>query len=533
MRERIRRRSAALFRNRLLIDFIVIFGAALLLRLATYHLDLFERFHAFSRSHESWELDEAAVTIAILGLAFIVFGIRRIHDQHREMKLRLAAEKQVTLLAQSDTLTGLPNRRRFREAVMSLAESDGAFHAILLIDLDGFTPVNDTLGQPAGDEALRTIARRLQQLGSDEMMCARVGGDEFAILAKDISAPAEAEQLAERVSAAVSAPIQMGGEEYRLKASIGLDVIDRHDRSPEAYLRHVNLALHAAKKQPNRSYVLYDAALDSVLEERIRVEMDLRGGLAAHQIAPFYQPVVDLKSGRILKFEALARWLHPTRGIVLPVDFIQIAEETGLIEELTDTMLRQACADALTWPQLVTLAVNLSPRLMTGAYALRLVSLLDKTGLPPQRLELEITEYALESDLEMVRPFAADLRALGVRTALDDFGTGYSGLARLKGLQFDELKIDSSFVQNMTRDNDARVIVHSIMELAHGLGMAVTAEGIETPEQHAALVALGCEHGQGYLFGRPMPADEAAEILRLQRPLPQTISGRRIRKAVA
>jgi diguanylate cyclase (GGDEF)-like protein len=505
-----------LSRRRLCVDAVVIFGGALVLRLATYPLDLFERFHNFSRAHEAWELDEAAVTLTLLSAALIVFGIRRIQDQRRELALRRAAERRAADLAHHDPLTGLPNRLRFREAISSRAIKDGQLDAVMLIDLDGFTPVNDTMGQAGGDEALRIVAQRLRSISDHRGICARVGGDEFGLLVEDLASDREARQIAGDMLAAVQEPIRIGADEYRLRVSVGVALIDDFGLSGDVYLRHANMALHRAKEKRKPNCVIYEPSIDLAQQERIRLEQDLRRGLRERQIVPFYQPIVDLETGRIVKLEALARWRHPEEGLIPPFRFIPIAEDRGMIEELTEVILRQACADALKWPASITLAVNLSPALMgNGTFVLKLITWLSEAGVPPQRLEFEITECALEADLDTVQPFLARLRALGAQIALDDFGTGYSSLSRLQAIQFDELKIDRSFVQGIANPESA-AILRTIVQLGLGLGMSLTAEGIELPEQRSWLLEQGCRHGQGYLFGRPAPADEIAEMLHMR-----------------
>lgn len=498
--------------NRIYFDSAVIFGTAIIVRVITFPLDLFERTADFSRAHEDWELDELLVTFSILSVAFIVFSIRRIFDQRRELTLRKTAERHATTLALQDPLTGLPNRRRFYEALQALP-STGASHALFIIDLDGFKPVNDTFGHATGDEVLRIVAQRLKTLGNSRILAARLGGDEFAVLLSRVRSPAEAEQTAQSIILSIEAPVLAGGVDHRLEVSIGLTIFNKEGSQFDEPMRRADVAMYRAKEEPHSAYFLYNEALDTVLAERIRLERELRAALAADLIVPHYQPIVDLKTMEIVKFEALARWQHPVLGDIPPSRFIELAEERGLIAEITASIARKACRDALDWPNTVVLAINLSPVLLASeTFPLQIVKILAEAGFPAGRLGVEITERAFGSNLEGAQIFLNNLRGAGVRISLDDFGTGYSNLSRLRQLPFDEIKIDRSFIQGLTHTEDSAVIVRSIIELARGLGMKLTAEGIEEPAQRDALVLEGCQLGQGYLFDKAMPAHEAAAL---------------------
>jgi diguanylate cyclase (GGDEF)-like protein len=351
--------------GRIFIDLLAIFGLAAVLRIVTYNMQLFERFNDYSRSHEDWQLDEFVVTIAIAGLAFVLFGLRRLQDQRRELKLRLAAEQHATMLALQDPLTGLPNRRRFMEALSSLvSQHSRSCNAVIILDLDGFKPVNDVFGHASGDEALRTVAQRLKSLGDERILAARLGGDEFALLLRNLFSPTEAERIAERVVSAVEIPIPAAGVEHRLEASLGIAAIDDSSQIAEEFMRRADVALYRAKETHGSAYVIYDEAMDIERQQSVRLEADLRKALSADAIVPNYQPIVDLKTGSILKLEALARWHDPARGDVPPTVFITLAESRGLVAEITESMLRKACIDALSWPSEITLAVNLSAVLL-------------------------------------------------------------------------------------------------------------------------------------------------------------------------
>jgi diguanylate cyclase (GGDEF)-like protein len=416
------------------------------------------------------------------------------------------------LLARQDPLTGLPNRRGFQEALGALPT--GTTHALFIVDLDGFKPVNDMYGHATGDEALRVIAQRLKTVGDSRAIAARLGGDEFALLVRNLASRDEAERIAYSIIAAIEIPVTAGGLEHRLEVSVGVTLIEDGARLSEEHMRRADVALYRAKERPASAYCLYNEPMDAALKERIQLEKELRAALAAGQIVPHYQPVVDLKTGEILKFEALARWTNPTLGEIPPARFIEVAEQRGLIADLTEQIVRRACNDALTWPDSIVLALNISPLLLdSNVFPLRLVSVLAETGLPPGRVEVEITERALETASQRAREFLDGMRAAGVRIAIDDFGTGYSNLSRLRELPFDEIKIDGSFVRSLAQNSDSSVIVRAMVELGRGLGLTVTAEGVEESDQRIELIAHGCEQGQGYLFSRALPAHEATQLV--------------------
>jgi len=509
-----RSRQAAQSRRRMITDFAVIFGLAAGLWIVTIPLDLFERFHEFTRSHEAWELDEMGVALVFFCLGLIAFGARRIRDQQRELQLRVAAERRVINFAYFDQSTGLPNRRRFREIIGSGAASQAGLDAIVLLDLDAFTPINDMFGEEVGDEALRIIVDRLRPFGKAGSVVARVGGDEFGFYLKGLSGREEAKQVAEAILAAAREPILVAGERLEIQASVGMSLIDDAGLAPEVFIKRANVALRRAKQQKSKdSFVLYQPGMGTAAFERTGVEQNLSRALAEGQFFPVYQPIVRLEDGRIRGFEALARWNHPVRGVLGPQQFISIAEEAGLIRDITDAIFRQAFADARTWPSHIKLSINLSAVLLGDqTYPLRLVTLISESGIQPHRLIVEITEGALEADTAHVEPFVAQLQALGVRISLDDFGTGYSSLARLQDIRFDEIKIDKSFTRGIGTPESA-AIIRSIIQLGQGLGATLTGEGVEQASERDWLLAEGCQNGQGYLFARPMRAEAAAEVL--------------------
>ncbi|WP_161142230.1 putative bifunctional diguanylate cyclase/phosphodiesterase [Propylenella binzhouense] len=499
--------------RRAVIDAIVIFGMAMAVRVVTLNLDLFERFHTYSRQHEDWQLDELAVTVAIMSVALLAFGLRRLSDQRSELGLRQAAEERAQKLALHDPLTGLANRRKFESELVRLMQKDGE-HAVFMLDLNGFKAVNDLYGHAVGDDILVAMAKRLSNAVKADTVVARLGGDEFAVLVPELSGEAGAARIAERLKRAFEEPVRADNIEHYLGGGIGIALVPRDGRTAGEVLRRADVALYRAKEENKASYRFYDEGLDAFMAERARLERDLRKALAEGRIEPHYQPVVDLNTGEITRFEALARWQHPELGDIPPARFIPVAEHRGLIVDLTEQILRRACTDALAWPAQVRLSFNLSPVLLRDqAVGLRLIKILAETGLPPNRLEAEITERALIGDLTAAKSFLAALRGAGVRISLDDFGTGYTTLSHLQTFPFDEIKIDRAFVQSMATNKDSAAIVQAILSLGRGLGLTVTAEGIEEPQQRSALLAEGCSLGQGFLFGAAVAADEAAALV--------------------
>jgi diguanylate cyclase (GGDEF)-like protein len=436
---------------------------------------------------------------------------------YTDITARKRAEAQIAHMAHHDPLTGLANRARFRECLdRRLAEvgRQGATCAVLCLDLDRFKAVNDTLGHPAGDALLRAVAARMRGRLRKQDILARLGGDEFAVLTAPVAHPAQAAAVAARLVGALHAPFRIEGHEITVGTSIGIALAPEHGRDGDTLFKNADLALYAAKDSGRDGYRFYTPAMGEAASGRQRLELDLRGALARDQFELHYQPVVDTRSLAVTGFEALIRWTHPTRGRVPPDAFIPVAEETGLIVPVGDWVLRKACEDAVRWPGDVRLAVNVSAvQLMRPGLVEGVVATLAATGLAAGRLELEITETALLRDSPAVLACLHALRGLGVRVALDDFGTGYSSLSYLRKFPLDRIKIDRSFVEAVDEPGTA-AIVGAIAGLGASLGAAVTAEGVETERQLGALRLSGCGEAQGYLFGKPAPAAEAAAFLR-------------------
>jgi diguanylate cyclase (GGDEF)-like protein/PAS domain S-box-containing protein len=436
---------------------------------------------------------------------------------HEDITERKAAEARIAHLARHDELTGLANRPAFREKLdEALCRARRGEHvAVFCLDLDRFKTVNDTLGHGVGDALLRQAAARLGACvrGSDTI--ARVGGDEFALVQLGAAQPNGATALAQRIHAALEAPFEVEGHQIGIGVSVGVSIAPDDGLDPERLIRNADLALYRAKGAGGRQHRFFAAEMDERMQARRSLELDLRGALAGGEFSLAYQPLVDAQCDSVSGFEALIRWHHPRRGLVMPGDFIPLAEEIALIEPIGAWVLGEACAAAAGWPGRIRVAVNLSPAQFRSGRLVDLVSgALAATGLDPDRLELEITEGVLLSASEETLATLHRLRDLGVRIAMDDFGTGYSSLSYLRAFPFDKIKIDRSFVKDVDSDLEALAIVRAVTDLSTRLGMETTAEGVETAGQLETIRAYGCTEVQGYLLGRPLPAADVAGFIR-------------------
>jgi diguanylate cyclase (GGDEF)-like protein len=445
-----------------------------------------------------------------------LFAWRRLAEQEREIARRADAEAKARFLAHHDYLTGLPNRRQLDQALenaATLRPSADRAHAFFALDLNGFKGINDTLGHAAGDELLSIVARRIDGCLRDGDLLVRSGGDEFILIARDVLGPEAAANLANRILSALDAPIAIGAELVRIGTGIGISLLPRDGVRPAELLRKADVALYKAKRSGASALAFYQDEMDAEAREREQLRSELASAIGTEDLVPHYQPIVDLKSGRITAFEALARWTSRTRGAVPPARFIPIAEDSGLIQPLTDWLLERACADAQAWPDDILLTFNLSPVLLHDANLVeRVLKIARQASLSTSRLELEIGENALVQELEATRDTLAALRAAGLRVALDDFGTGASSLYHLRSFKFDTVKIDRSFIEAMTKEPESAAIVRAILGMAAGLGISVIAEGVEGPAQRELLSAEGCAEAQGFLYGS---AVSAAEVMRM------------------
>jgi diguanylate cyclase (GGDEF)-like protein len=446
------------------------------------------------------------IAVALAGFALLVGLVMRY--MRRTAEALAEGEAQLRHLAMHDPVCGLPNRIYFGErleTVIGEVRAGGPSAAVFYIDLDHFKDVNDTLGHPIGDALILNVTQRLSRILRGNDLVARLGGDEFAIITSCASDSYSLQAIAGRIIAAVCAPYLINGHNIIIGASIGIAVIDRRSRDSADILRYADMALYRAKNEGRNRACIYDAAMDADLSNRKLLEGDLHQAIQNDGLRSVYQPMVNASGDTVIGVEALARWTHPKLGEIPPSEFIPIAEHSGLIIELGEWMLRRACLDGRDWPKL-TVAVNVSPLQFRRSDFVDVVErILKETNFDAARLELELTESTLLGNLDTAELSMLRLKAIGVRFALDDFGTGYSSLLYLRRFPFDKLKIDSSFVRAIEKAPDAAAIVHAVVSLGRGLGMKVTAEGVETPEQHLFLRAAGVHSMQGYRFGRPGP----------------------------
>ncbi|MDB5680741.1 MAG: diguanylate cyclase domain protein [Sphingomonas bacterium] len=425
-------------------------------------------------------------------------------------------ERRITHLAFNDTLTGLPNRAHFLEHVeheLKLAERNDERVAVMILDLDDFKSVNDTLGHPVGDELLRGVAARIDGALAQSFV-ARLGGDEFVIVTRQGVDAEPIDRLAKRAGEAAAERTKIEGHDITQAASIGIAISPVDGTDARSLLKHADLALYRAKELGRGTFCFFEEQLNQRAQERRRMESDLRSALHEGQFELHFQPLFDLDVNRVGSFEALLRWHHPERGMIAPVDFIPIAEDTGLIVEIGAWVLREACAQAASWPAHVRVAVNVSSvQFRRPGLNETVLQALAASGLDPSRLELEITESVFLEGLDTTNRMLHGLRAIGVRIALDDFGTGYSSLSYLQSFPFDKIKIDRSFIQDLLTRPGAVAIVRAITDLARALGMETTAEGVEENDQLTELRKHGCSSVQGYLFSRPINAIAVRELL--------------------
>lgn len=435
---------------------------------------------------------------------------------HEDVTERCAAEARIAHLALHDALTGLPNRVLFRDRLQQALGGLGRGQncAVLYIDLDFFKSVNDTLGHPLGDALLGAVAERLRRSVRKADTVARIGGDEFAVVQSGVREVANAADLAERLVTALSAPYVLGGHQAVIAASIGIAVAPADGSEPDRLMRNADLALQGAKLGGRRRFRFFKAEMASVIDQRRRLERELRLAVGAREFTLAYQPMLDAKTMLVRGWEALLRWNSPGRGAMAVPEFLRLAEEMGLGVEIGEWVLGVACAEAARWPGDMRLAINVSGgQVRTGELSAVVAAALRSAELPAQRLRLEITEAGIMRDAEAARAALLAVKALGVEIALDDFGTGCSSLGNLREFPFDRIKLDHSFVHDLGRRRDAVPVLRALTGLCGSLGIGVTAEGVETEEQLGILRGEGCDEWQGYLFARPAPAAELPALM--------------------
>jgi diguanylate cyclase (GGDEF)-like protein/PAS domain S-box-containing protein len=429
------------------------------------------------------------------------------------------AQARILHLERHDALTDLPNRKVFHEqleqTLSRMPRTDGKV-AVHWLDLDNFKVINDSLGHSIGDELLKAVALRLVACVRDTDGVARLGGDEFGILqaGQEEFTAANVADFAGRMIELTSAPYAIRGHQVIIGASIGISVAPADATDPDALLKNAEMALYRAKEEGRGTFRFFETGMDTRAQARRQLELDMRAGLLRNEFEVYYQPIYHIETLRVVGLEALVRWSHPLRGMILPAEFIPLAEETGLIVSLGERVLRRACQDAAHWSQQVAVAVNLSPvQFRYSELVSSVMAALSESGLPARRLELEITESVFLKDSSATLEVLHRLRGLGIRISMDDFGTGYSSLSYLRSFPFDKIKIDASFVHELTSRDDSIAIVRAVTGLARSLGITTTAEGVETNEQLVILRAEGCTEIQGYLFNPPRPADEVESML--------------------
>lgn len=482
-------------------------------------------FTAYRNSHDIYQLLGHAYKVLACLVVYRVVFVSSIQQPYiqliSEISERRRAEQQVETLSFYDNLTGLPNldllRDRTSKALSTLSR-DAQQVALLYMDIDGFKDVNDSLGHACGDTLIRELGSRLQGLlRSSDTLC-RATGDEFVILMPDVENAESVGLLAERILNGLQRPFLLHAHLQTISLSLGAAVAPHDGQDCETLLRNAETAMYQAKQDGRQTWRFFDSTMNQQALARLQLLNDLRQAIAQHQLQLYYQPQIDLASGRLSGVEALVRWQHPVRGMISPAEFIPAAEESRLIIPLGEWVLRQACAQAASWQRqglaLPQVAVNISAiQLQHGHLEESVLQALADSHLPASLLELEITESSLVDKTEQVIDSLKRLKAMGVNLSIDDFGTGYSSLAYLQTLAVDKLKIDQSFVRDLTLNQNNRAIVSAIVQMAHTLGLACIAEGVESQDIAAALHRLGCQQAQGYLYARPLPADELQTLL--------------------
>ncbi len=458
----------------------------------------------------------------LLNIALILFGWRRYRDLTDEVRVRTEAEQRARLLADTDPLTGFYNRRAFADrsaALIAHAEAEKRTVACLMIDLDNFKTINDVHGHSAGDAVLCEVASRFREIAPEPNVLARLGGDEFAFLFSVVDEKVDTvERICENLIRVVCRPIMHDGSPLTVTPSIGITLKNSSDDSDaDALMGRADIAMYSAKRQGRCRFCWFDSSMQAELRTRSQLESAMRLGISRGEFIPYYEKQVDLETGELLGFEMLTRWISPEHGMISPEIFIPIAEDTGLIGDLSLSMIRQAFNEARDWNEKLTLSVNISPvQLHDPWLAQKIVKALVETNYPPERLEIDITESSLFENLDLAQSTIGSLKNQGIHIALDDFGTGYSSLAHLRALPFDCIKIDRSFVSSINRSSDSDAIVRSIISLGSSLNIPVTAEGVEDEAIAKKLREIGCNKGQGFYFGRPKSPEEVRKLLQAE-----------------
>ncbi|TYC67607.1 EAL domain-containing protein [Stappia sp. BW2] len=476
-------------------------------------------FPAFEIDHSQLTFD--FITSLVLGIAIfsLAYGAWATQRLRKELKARSSAHSEALALAQHDPLTGLPNRRRLLEAFADLTHEvkPECFRAVMMLDLDGFKPINDVYGHAFGDNLLRSFADRLAEILGKEGIVARLGGDEFAIVSPVFNEKSEAAGFARRLLTRISDRFEFGNRQISIGSGIGIALYPHDGHAITELLRRADIALYRAKSSGRSTYRFFEVDMDASILHRTLLEQRLRRAISEHQVRAYYQPILDMDSGRIAGFEALARWTDTDFGNVPPLQFIPIAEDCGIISELTHHLLEDACKVAVTWPDDLYLSFNLSPvQLQDPALPVQISTILNKNGLSPSRLVLEITETSLVKNPESAKRILTELTEAGISIALDDFGAGHSSLSYLRDFPIKKVKIDKSFTERMLEDKQCGAIVEAILVLSKGLDIDAVAEGIEDSAVHDALNSNGCHYGQGFLYAAAVSSEDASGLLASQ-----------------
>ena len=437
-------------------------------------------------------------------------------DTFTDVTEQRLAEAQIAHMALHDHLTDLPNRALFRQRVEEALHRvvRGEPCAVFCLDLDQFKSVNDTLGHPVGDALLKAVTGRLKHVVRETDMVARLGGDEFAIVQSSVDHPNDATALARRLLQAFSEPFDVAGHQVAISTSIGIAIAPGDGMDPDVLLKSADIALYRAKGDGRNRYRYFEPEMDAMMQERRELELDLRKAIMGDEFELYFQPLVNLDQERITGFEALLRWNHPRRGMVSPADFIPLSEEIGLIVQIGEWVLKEACRRAKSWPEPLRVAVNVSTvQFKARNLVLAVTQALADSGLDPSRLELEITESVMVHDFDAVLSVLHQIKKLGVRISMDDFGTGYSSLSYLRSFPFDKIKIDQSFIRELGKRSDSAAIIRAVTGMCDSLGITATAEGVETSQQLDFLSAEKCTEIQGYLVSKPRPAHEIQALL--------------------
>jgi len=471
--------------------------------------------------------DGSVINVDVSIVKVDIEGQQLVYCSSRDVTERNRSEEKMVELAYYDSLTGLPNRALFYDRLtqeIKKAHRAGLKMALLFIDLDKFKEVNDTLGHSMGDLLLQETARRISNCVREADTVARLGGDEFIIILSELDDATSIERVAESILQKLAEPFQLGDEIAHVSASMGITLYPDDATEVEELLKDADQAMYVSKNAGRNRLSYFTPALEQAAQSRLHLLNDLRGALAGSQFQVYFQPIVDLATGRIDKAEALIRWQHPEHGMVSPAQFIPLAEETGLIIEIGDWVFRETAQQVKRWRTLYSpmfqISVNKSPTQFRQSGTTHEIWLdyLRELGLPGQSIAIEITEGLLLDAESSVTDKLIEFRGTGMQVSIDDFGTGYSSLSYLKKFDIDYLKIDQSFVRDLVTDPNDRALSEAIIVMAHKLGLKVIAEGVETEAQRALLVLAGCDYAQGYLFSRPVPADEFEELLKRQQP---------------